>query len=330
MSALMEISGLKKYFKTRAGIVKAVDDISFEIEEGSIMGLVGESGSGKTTVGNMIIGVYRPTSGIIKYKGEDISKFGEKRPKWLRKDIQMVFQNPASSLNPKRTVRQSLALPISIHRPGAPVTKTIYDLMDIVDLPTEFIDRYPDELGGGEKQLVAIARALATEPTFIVLDEPTSALDVSIQGKIINILMKLRKEFGLSYLFITHNLSLMSNVADTVAIMYLGKIKEVARTEEFFRQPLHPYTKLLLSSIPVITDDEERLKPQKIPNIGEISGALHIPKGCSFHPRCPFAWELCEDVDPPLLDLSKGHLCSCHLYSSGSDSSAAQKSQVSE
>ena len=316
-TTLLEVNNVKKYFKTKTGVIKAVDDIKLEIEEGGILGLVGESGSGKTTVGNMIMGVYPPTSGEIMYKGENLSKFGHNRPKRLKKDIQMVFQNPASSLNPRRTIRQTLELPISVHRPDAPLRRTIDDLMNTVDLPSEYIDRYPDELGGGEKQLVAIARALATEPSFILLDEPTSALDVSIQGKIINILIKLRKEFGLSYLFITHNLSLMSNVADRVAIMYLGKLKEVASTDEFFKNPLHPYTKMLLSSIPVITDEEEKLKPLRMANIGEISGALHIPNGCSFHPRCPFLMDICERIDPPLVEIAPRHFCSCHLHSSG-------------
>ncbi|MGC8689573.1 MAG: ABC transporter ATP-binding protein [Thermoplasmata archaeon] len=315
MNPILEVKNLKKYFKTKRGTIKAVDGIDFYIEENEIFGLVGESGSGKTTVGNLIIGIYAVTLGNIIYKGENLSKFGNKRPKWLRKEIQMVFQNPASSLNPRKTVRKILELPIKIHRPDAPLNRTISELMDAVDLPTEFLDRYPDELGGGERQMVAIARALASEPSFIVLDEPTSALDVSIQGKIINILMKLKRERGLSYLFITHNLSLMSNIADKVAIMYLGKFKEVARTKEFFINPLHPYTKLLLSSIPVITEEEEKIKPKKIPNIGEISGALNIPSGCSFHPRCPFVMDVCRSRDSELVEVSQGHLCSCHLYS---------------
>ena len=312
------MTNVKKYFKTKRGVIRAVDNVDFTIKEGEILGLVGESGSGKTTVGNMIMGIYPPTLGEIRYKGENLSKLASKRPKWLKKDIQIVFQNPASSLNPKRTVRQTLEVPISVHRPDAPMKRTIEELMERVDLPSDYIERYPEELGGGEKQLVAIARALATEPTFIVLDEPTSALDVSIQGKIINILMKLRRELGISYLFITHNLSLMSNVADRVAIMYLGKLKEVARSEEFFRNPMHPYTKMLLSSIPVMTDEEEKLKPQKMPNIGEISGALNIPKGCSFHPRCPLSMEICESVDPQLIEIVPGHSGSCHLYSPNS------------
>lgn len=313
MTDLLEVSNIKKYFRTKRGVIKAVDDVGFEIEEGEILGLVGESGSGKTTVGNMIMGIYSPTSGEIKYKGENLSLSAKKRSKWLKKDIQIVFQNPASSLNPKRTVRQTLEVPISVHRPDAPMKRTIDDLMAMVDLPPEYTERYPEELGGGEKQLVAIARALATEPSFIVLDEPTSALDVSVQGKIINILIKLRRELGLSYLFITHNLSLMSNVADRVAIMYLGKLKEVAGADEFFKSPLHPYTKMLLSSIPVITDEEEELKPQKMTSIGEIAGALRIPDGCSFHPRCPFSIDSCSTIDPPLDEVKQGHLCSCHL-----------------
>ena len=319
MTILLEVNEVRKYFPTRKGTVKAVDNVGIEIEEGEILGLVGESGSGKTTIGNMIMGIYPPTSGEIRYKGESIAIRANKRPKWLKKDIQIVFQNPASSLNPKRTVRQTLEVPISVHRPDAPMKSTIDDLMEMVDLPPEYTERYPEELGGGEKQLVAIARALATEPSFIVLDEPTSALDVSVQGKIINILIKLRKELGLSYLFITHNLSLMSNVADRVAIMYLGKLKEVAKSGEFFRNPVHPYTKMLLSSIPVITNEEEKLKPQKMENIGEIAGALHIPSGCSFHPRCPFRIEGCETVDPPLNEVNPGHLSSCHLYPSNPD-----------
>jgi len=314
MDTILELRNLKKYFKTKRGIVKAVDDVNFEIKENEIFGLVGESGSGKTTVANLIMGIYLPTSGEIKYKGETIFKLAQKRPKWLKKEIQMVFQNPASSLNPKKTVRQILELPIKIHRPDVPIQKTIYDLLDKVDLPTDYADRHPDELGGGEKQLIAIARALATEPSFILLDEPTSALDVSVQGKIINVLLKIREEYKLTYLFITHNLSLMSNVANRVAIMYLGKIKELANVDEFFKNPMHPYTQMLLSSIPVVSDEEEKLKPKKIVSTGEIPGALNIPPGCSFHPRCPFVMDVCKNKDPDLKDLGNNHYVACHLY----------------
>lgn len=313
MSAILEADKIRKYFRTRGGVVKAIDDVTFEIEEGEVLGLVGESGSGKTTVGNLIMGIHSPTQGDIKFKGESLSKLAKKRSKHLKKEIQIVFQNPASSLNPKRTVKQMLEVPISVHRPDASLNSAIDELMNMVDLPPEYAGRYPDELGGGEKQLVAIARALAADPSFIVLDEPTSALDVSVQGKIINILMKLRKDLGLSYLFITHNLSLMANVADRVAIMYLGKLKEVAPSSEFFRGPMHPYTKMLLSSIPVITDEEEKLKPAKMTNIGEIAGALDIPKGCSFHPRCPFVMDVCKTEDPELIEVQPRHHCSCYL-----------------
>lgn len=322
MSSILEAYNIKKYFRTRGGVVKAIDDVTFEIEEGEVMGLVGESGSGKTTVGNLIMGIHSPTEGDIKFKGESLSKLTKKRSKHLKKEIQIVFQNPASSLNPKRTVKQMLEVPISVHRPDASLNSAIEDLMNMVDLPPEYAGRYPDELGGGEKQLVAIARALAADPSFIVLDEPTSALDVSVQGKIINILMKLRRDLGLSYLFITHNLSLMANVADRVAIMYLGKLKEIAPSSEFFRNPLHPYTKMLLSSIPVITDEEEKMKPQKVVNTGEIAGALDIPKGCSFHPRCPFVMDVCRTEDPELADVSPRHQASCYLFKGENGGSA--------
>ncbi|MEM3191440.1 MAG: ABC transporter ATP-binding protein [Candidatus Micrarchaeaceae archaeon] len=316
MLPILEVMNLKKYFKIKKGFIKAVDGVDFTVNKGEIFGLVGESGSGKTTIGNLILGTYIPTSGSIIYKGKNLVDYGANRPKEIRREIQMVFQNPASSLNPRKTIKQTLQVPIAVHRPGIDAEELIVKLMDIVDLPTEFLNRFPDELGGGEKQLVAIARALAVEPSLMVLDEPTSALDVSVQGKIINTLMKLRDKNNLTYIFITHNLSLMSNVSNKVAIMYLGKFKEIAETKEFFKNPLHPYTKLLLSSIPVLTEEEEKIKPQKIPNIGEISGALNIPSGCSFHPRCPFVMDVCKTVDPPIIEYSPGHYISCHLYSS--------------
>lgn len=295
-------------------MIKAVDDVSLTIEEGEIFGLVGESGSGKTTIGNMVVGIYVPTSGRILYKNNDISIPANKRPKWLKKEIQMVFQNPASSLNPRRTVKQTLEVPIKVHMGNVNIRDKIDELLGMVDLPPEFAERYPDELGGGEKQLVAIARALAVEPSFVVLDEPTSALDVSVQGKIINVLLRLKEKLRLSYLFITHNLSLMSNVANRVAILYLGKVREFAETREFFMNPMHPYTKMLLSSIPVITDEEEMIKPKKIESTGEIAGALNIPPGCSFHPRCPYVMDICKIKEPELIQVGNHHYCSCHLY----------------
>jgi oligopeptide/dipeptide ABC transporter ATP-binding protein len=262
----------------------------------------------------MIVGIYPPTSGTLTYKGTDLSKSARHRTKELRGDISLVFQNPTSSLNPKRTVRQTLEVPLTIHKMDVPVRRRVDELLDLVELPPELSERFPTELSGGQKQLVSIARALGTNPSLVVLDEPTSSLDVSIQAKIINVLIRLKKRLGLSYIFITHNLSLMRNVADRVMIMYLGKAREVAPTEDFFRNPLHPYTKMLLSSIPVITDAEERVKPERIISTGEIAGTLNIPPGCSFHPRCPFVMDVCKNVDPALREVEVNHLCACHLY----------------
>lgn len=311
---ILELENVRKYFRTGRGLVKAVDDVSFKVNGGEIFGLVGESGSGKTTIGNIIVGIYTPTSGKILYRGNDISNSASERPKWLKKDIQMVFQNPASSLNPRRTVKQILELPLRVHLSSANVRDKVDELLAMVDLPLEFADRYPDELGGGEKQLVAIARALSVEPSLIVLDEPTSALDVSVQGKIVNVLLRLKEKFNLSYIFITHNLSLMSNVANRVAIMYLGKLRELAQTRDFFLNPLHPYTQMLIASIPVVTEEEEQMKPKRIESRGEISGALKVPPGCSFHPRCPYVMNICKAKDPEFTAITEGHYCSCHLY----------------
>jgi len=315
---ILTVKGLKKYFKTTRGVVKAVDDVSFSVMKNETFGLVGESGSGKSTVGHVIMGIYGPTAGTITFMGKDISKGVGRRPKDLKKQIQIVFQDPASSLNPRRTIRQILELPLRVHHlaPDGDYDKRVLEMMDLIELPREFAERYPGEQGGGEKQAVAIGRALATGPSFVVLDEPTSALDVSIQAKIINMLMRFQKEFDLSYLFITHNLSLMRNVAQRVAIMYLGKIAELADTSEFFTNPLHPYTKMLLSAVPVITPEEEALKPEKVTSTGEITGALNVPPGCSFHPRCPFVMDMCSKMVPSLIEYKESHYVACHLYPS--------------
>ncbi len=313
----MDIDGLKKYFVTRQGTVKAVDGISFSVEEGEIFGLVGESGSGKSTVAYTVVGMYRPTEGEIIYQGKDIGQESKKRPKELKKDIQIVFQDPGTSLNPKRTIRQILELPLKVHNlstDNKKLLERVEELIGMVQLPPSYIYKYPTMIGGGERQMVGIARALATSPSFVILDEPTSALDVSVQAKIIDMLMQIQKKFKLSYLFITHDLSLMRNVASRIAIMYLGKICEVAPASKFFENPLHPYTQMLLSSIHVISDKEEALKPKKVISTGEIPSPVNVPPGCSFHLRCQKKMDICSKVDPVEREAGKGHGVRCHLY----------------
>jgi len=313
---ILAVRELKKYFFTSLGTVKAVDGISFSVTTGETLGLVGESGSGKSTVAYTIVGIYRPTSGKLLFRGQDISRESRKRPKSLKKEIQIVFQDPGSSLNPRRNIKQILELPLKVHRISQNKARTeqVAKLLDMVELPRDYMYKYPPMIGGGEKQMVAIARALATDPSFVILDEPTSALDVSVQAKIINLLMRLQRELGLTYLFITHDLSLMRNMATRVAIMYLGKICEIASTVEFFQNPLHPYTKMLLSSIPVVSEEEEALKPKKILSCGEIPSPVNVPPGCSFHLRCPMRMEVCSQIDPSIVEVEQGHLVRCHLY----------------
>jgi len=314
---ILSVESLVKHFPTKAGIVRAVDEIDFDINTGDTLGLVGESGSGKTTTAQCILGIYPRTSGRISFEDGAIGVMFNRRSKELKRKIRIVFQDPGSSLNPKRTIKQILSVPLAVHGMGSGRERLamMSRLLEMVELPpAEYLYKHPQGIGGGEKQMVAIARALATNPRFIVLDEPTSALDVSVQGKIINLLMRLADELDLTYLFITHDLSLMRNVATRVAIMYLGKLCEIARTAEFFRTPLHPYTKMLLSSIPVVTSEEEELKPGKIVSQGEIPSPVNVPPGCSFHLRCPERLPICSEVDPEMRLLGDGHVVRCHLY----------------
>ena len=317
MDTVLTIDRLKKHFVTRQGTVKAVDGISFSVEESEVFGLVGESGSGKSTVAYTVVGMYRPTEGKIIYRGKNIGQESRKRPKELRKDIQIVFQDPGTSLNPRRTIRQILELPLKVHSLSEDDKKPlerVEELLEMVQLPPSYMYKYPTMIGGGERQMVGIARALATDPSFVILDEPTSALDVSVQAKIIDMLIQFQKKFKLAYLFITHDLSLMRNVASRIAIMYLGKICEVALASEFFENPLHPYTQMLLSSIHVISDEEEALIPKKVVSRGEIPSPVNVPPGCSFHLRCPKKMDICSKKDPVAREVSEGHGVRCHLY----------------
>jgi len=314
---ILTIENLVKHFPTKRGLVRAVDDISFQVGKRDTLGLVGESGSGKTTTAQCIVGIYPPTSGVISFEGSLIGVKFNRREKRLKQQIRIVFQDPGSSLNPKRTIKQILSVPLKVHGIGQPRDRLgiMSRLLEMVGLPpSEYLYKHPQSIGGGEKQMVAIARALATNPGLVVLDEPTSALDVSVQGKIINLLMRLGDELDLTYLFITHDLSLMRNVASRVAIMYLGKLCEIAKTNEFFRSPKHPYTRMLLSSIPVVTEEEELLKPKKIVSQGEIPSPVDIPPGCSFHLRCPEALPICSEVDPEMQSLGEERVVRCHLY----------------
>ena len=322
---ILRIDNLRKHFIVgRKGLikrepitVKAVDGVSFDVQRGETFGIVGESGSGKSTIAYITMGMYLPTSGTITFNGRDIFERGDRRPLDLRKEIQIVFQDPGSSLNPRRTIRQILDLPLSIHQPEKDRLTEIIRLLELVDLPPEFMHKYPRQLSGGERQIVAIARALATNPSLVILDEPTSALDVSVQGKVINLLTRLQRELNLTYIFITHDLSVMRNLATRVAIMYLGRVAEVAETVHFFESPQHPYTQMLLSSIPVLTEDEEALRPARVVSTGEIPSPVDLPSGCSFHTRCPQVMDHCRHLDPLMVPIDvtdSDHIVRCHLF----------------
>jgi len=321
---LIEVKELKKYFPITTGIlrkkigdVKAVDGVSFSIRTGETFALVGESGSGKTTTGKTILRLYRPTSGKIIFDGEEISRMKEKQLKKFRKMMQMVYQDPISSLNPRKRVKDILLDPLIIHKIGTPSERydAVKRMLEIVQLGEDYLYRYPYELSGGEKQRVAIGRVLILNPKFIVLDEPTSSLDVSVQAKIIHFLKELQKKFKLTYLFISHNLSLVRNISNYVGVMYLGKLVEAGSTNELYKRPLHPYTQALLSAIPVVSEEEEKMKIRKVPIKGEIPNPANPPPGCPFQTRCPVKMEICEKVAPNMLEIRKAYFVSCHLIS---------------
>ena len=318
---IVEVRRLKKYFPVLSGIiarrvvgwVKAVDDVSFAIRRGETLGLVGESGCGKTTVGRCILQLERPTAGEVFYEGEEMTRMSDAELRPLRRRMQIVFQDPYSSLNPRMTIGQIISEPVRVHglsQNGADCRQRVDELLSLVGLNPLMRDRYPHQLSGGQRQRVGIARALAVEPKFIVCDEPISALDVSIQAQIINLLEELQERFNLTYLFIAHDLSVVRHISDRIAVMYLGKIVEIADRRELYENPLHPYTKALLSAVPIPDPVIER-KREHVVLGGEVSSAASPPSGCVFHPRCPIAIPACSQEVPELREIKPAHWVAC-------------------
>lgn len=319
MLALVRLDRLRKYFTVRTGIfsrkdsfIRAVDGIDLEIYEGETLGLVGESGCGKTTLGKTIIKLIEPTDGSIFYDGDDITGYKAGEMRHLRRYVQIIFQDPYGSLNPRMRVENIVGEGIQIHRIGT--TRSLKEetkrLMEIVGLKQDALTRYPHEFSGGQRQRIAIARTLAVRPRFIVCDEPVSALDVSVQAQIINLLISLQEKFNLTYLFISHDLRIIKHISNRVAVMYLGKIVELATSEELYKNPLHPYTKVILSSVPL---PNPKTKRKRVTLSGDLPNPVTPPSGCSFHPRCPIAVEKCRREEPVLRDAGGGHMVSCHL-----------------
>jgi oligopeptide/dipeptide ABC transporter ATP-binding protein len=317
---LLEVTGLEKHFPVRKGLfqrqvgaVKAVDGLDFEVRQGETLSLVGESGCGKTTTGRLLTRLLEPTAGRVVYNGKDITHVsaGQMRP--LRKDIQMIFQDPFGSLNPRHTVGTVVGAPYRIQgiTPPGGIKKAVQELLGLVGLNPEHYNRYPHEFSGGQRQRIGIARTLALRPKLIVADEPVSALDVSIQAQVINLLEDLQNEFDLTYVMIAHDLSVVRHVSDRVAVMYLGKIVEVADRDDLYEKPMHPYTVALMSAVPV-PDPSRRTKRERIRLVGDVPSPLNPPPACRFHTRCWKATEKCSTETPPMVELAPGHQAACH------------------
>lgn len=308
---LIQVRNLKKYFKTPRGMLHAVDDISFDIDKGKTLGLVGESGCGKSTTGRTILRLLEPTGGNILFEGEDLAGYSKSKMESAREDLQIIFQDPFSSLNPRKTVSQTIMEPMIIHKlykTKSEMMEKVLEIMEIVGLTERLVNTYPHELDGGRRQRIGVARALSLSPKFIVCDEPVSALDVSIQAQILNLMKDLQHELGLTYLFITHDLSVVNHFSDEIAVMYLGKIVEKATSEELFDNPCHPYTVALLSAIPV---PDIHYKPNRIILKGEITSPIEPKNVCRFVNRCEYATEKCHTTEPDLIEVSEGHLVAC-------------------
>ena len=334
---LVEIEHLQLYFPVKKGVlmdrtigyVHAVDDVSLALREGETLGIVGESGCGKSTLARCVVRLLEPTAGTLRYRNRDITHLGRRQLQPIHREAQLVFQDPVSSLNPRKRVGQIVGTPMRLHGIDG-VDERVPELLERVGLNPEHINRFPHEFSGGQRQRIGVARALAVNPRLIVLDEPVSALDVSIQAQVVNLLDDLQDEFGLSYMFIAHDLAVVRHVSDRIAVMYLGKIMELSAGRELYDKPIHPYTEALLSAIPIPDPKENRARERMVIS-GEPPNPINPPPGCRFHTRCPHATEICRQVEPPLAEYSGGHLAACHhpLNVEASEVSATKRSALS-
>jgi oligopeptide/dipeptide ABC transporter ATP-binding protein len=323
VTELLRVNELKKYFPVRGGLlrrvvaqVKAVDGVSFSLGFGRTLGLVGESGCGKSTLGRAVLQLQKPTGGQVILEGEDLTAAGPARLLEMRREMQIIFQDPFASLSPRRTVAQTIREPLDVHRIGTPAERNakVEELLQVVGMRPAVMDRYPHEFSGGQRQRIGIARALALNPKLIVADEPVSALDVSVRAQVLNLIAKLQRERGIAFLFISHDLSVVEHVSDHVGVMYLGKLVELAPAKEIYRDPRHPYTQALLSAVPV--PDPTR-KARRIVLTGDVPSPMNPPPGCPFHKRCPKVMDICPKVVPPVVDVGtaeRPHRVACHLY----------------
>jgi oligopeptide/dipeptide ABC transporter ATP-binding protein len=321
MEALLEVKNLKKYFPVKAGMfggklayVKAVDDVSFDIYKGETLGLVGESGCGKSTTGRMLVNLLEPSDGKVAFEGREITSLKKSEKKALCKDIQIIFQDPYASLDPRMSIGDIIAEPLKVNKilSGNELERRIKYLLECVGLSSYYRNRFPHEFSGGQRQRVGIARALSVNPKLIICDEPVSALDVSIQAQVLNLLFDLQKEFNLTYLFIAHGLNVVKHISSRVGVMYLGKLVELAEKDSLYDKPLHPYTQALLSAIPV---PDPKKKKERIILTGDVPSPINPPSGCRFHTRCSKCMEVCRSVEPDSIIVKPGHSVACHLYS---------------